>query len=115
MVHAINQHGIERTFSDRVWALMPKGKNGWVEYDAQALGGALIPQQVVEFQQSLKKDAVVEESIEPMQVAKEQVVEIPIVIQEETTVVEPHPTIVEKKSPRVKKAHVAKTKKQVKR
>ncbi len=119
MVHAINQHGIEREFSDRVWALMPKNHNGWIEYDAQKLGGALIPQQVVEFQQSLKKDVVVEESVETPHI-QEMVIEIPIpiepqVIEEQVVEQPPIEPIVEKKTVRVKKVHVAKTKKQAKR
>ena len=115
MVHAINQHGIEREFSDRVWALMPKGKNGWIEYDAQRLGEALIPQQVVEFQQSLKKDAVVEESVE----TKKLVVEFEVPIEPQVVVEQPieeeQPTVIEKKTVRVKKANVVKTKKHAKR
>ena len=109
MVHAINKDGIEREFQDRVWALMPKGKNGWMEYNALKLGEVLIPQQVVEFQQSLKKDAVVEENVETPKVV-ERTIEIPIV--EPQTIED---SIVEKKTKPVKKANVVKTKKQAKR
>lgn len=88
MVHAINQHGMETYFSDRVWNLMPKHKNGWVEF-SDKLGESVIPQQIIEFQAKLKKDAVVEEKNE--------------FVEKKTA---PMP---------VKKNHVAKTKKQVKR
>ena len=60
MIHAINQHGREAYFTDRVWDLMPKDKNGWIKFSEQ--GEVVIPQQIVEFQQNLKKEvAVVEE------------------------------------------------------
>lgn len=62
-IHAINKDGREAKFSQRVWDMMPKHKNGWVEYNGQ-LGELPIPHQIVEFQQSLRKeDAVVEESV----------------------------------------------------
>lgn len=72
MVHAINKQGREAYFTERVWELMPKHKNGWVEFSSQ--GEVLIPQQIVEFQQKKKLDAVVgeteteptvEENVEP--------------------------------------------------
>lgn len=59
MIHAINKHGQERYFRERVWNLMPKSKNGWREFDAT--GEIIVPQQIVEFQQSRKEAVVVEE------------------------------------------------------
>ena len=56
MVRAINKHGREAYFSERVWGMMPKDKNGWVEFSQQ--GEVLVPQQIIEFQQK-KKEAVV--------------------------------------------------------
>lgn len=68
MVHAINQHGRETYFSDRVWALMPKHKNGWIEFSEQ--GEVVVPQQIIEFQQSLKKEGVVVEENDNKPVAE---------------------------------------------
>jgi len=59
MVRAINKYGREAYFSERVWALMPKEKNGWIEFSEQ--GEVLIPQQIIEFQQKKKEAVVVEE------------------------------------------------------
>jgi len=64
MVRAINKHGIEASFSERVWAMMPKHKNGWVEFSEQ--GEVLVPQQVMEFQLKKKEAVAVEDvNIEP--------------------------------------------------
>jgi hypothetical protein len=60
MVRAINKHGREQYFTERVWNLMPKHKNGWVEFDQQ--GELLVPQQIIEFQQ-MKKEAVVVDAV----------------------------------------------------
>lgn len=62
MIHAINKTGREAYFSERVWELMPKDKNGWVKFSEQ--GEVLVPPQIVEFQQKKKQDVVdvVEES-----------------------------------------------------
>lgn len=53
MIRAINKDGRQRDFTERVWSMMPKHKNGWVEYEAQ--GEVLVPQQIIEFQQKKKR------------------------------------------------------------
>ena len=60
MVHAINKEGREMYFTDRVWELMPKHKNGWIEFSSK--GEVIVPQQILEFQQK-KKEAVAVEDI----------------------------------------------------
>ena len=62
MIHAINKSGREAYFTERVWDMLPKNKNGWVEFSAQ--GEVLVPQQVIEFQQKKKAVAVVDENTE---------------------------------------------------
>jgi hypothetical protein len=57
MIRAINKDGRQRDFTERVWSMMPKHKNGWVEYEAQ--GEVLVPQQIIEFQQKKKEAAAV--------------------------------------------------------
>lgn len=64
MIHAINKHGRESWFSDKVWEKMPKHKNGWIEFGT-TMGEVLIPQQIIEFQQSKKEAVTVEEKSEP--------------------------------------------------
>ncbi len=79
MVHAINKQGREAFFTERVWDLLPKGKNGWVEFSAQ--GEVLIPSQIVEFQKK-KADADVVKSIE---------IEAPAIEQPEAVIEPPMP------------------------
>ncbi len=52
MVRAINKNGEIRDFTDRIWGIMPKHKNGWVEFEEP--GELIVPLQIVEFQQKLK-------------------------------------------------------------
>ena len=54
MVRAINKHGEERYFTERVWEMLPKHKNGWVEWTES--GELIVPLQIVEFQQKLKSE-----------------------------------------------------------
>lgn len=92
MIHAINKHGREAYFTERVWDMMPKDKNGWVEFSAQ--GEVLVPQQVVEFQQLKKKAvAVVDENTET-QIAPE-----PIKVEKQP---EPKPKITKARTKPVK-------------
>lgn len=58
---AINEHGIEAEFSDRVWAMMPKHKNGWIEI-GEALNGVKIPEKIVEYQSKLKEEKAKDET-----------------------------------------------------
>lgn len=69
MIHAINQHGRESWFTERVWNKLPKHKNGWIEFDSKEMGEVLIPQQIIEFQ-AQKKDLVAVEEKEPEKVVK---------------------------------------------
>lgn len=56
MVHAINQQGREAYFSDKVWALLPKHKNGWVEFADIKAGDIPIPHQIIEFQAKVTEE-----------------------------------------------------------
>lgn len=55
MIKAINQHGQEAEFSERVWEMMPKHKNGWVEI-GEKVGNVKIPDKIVEYQAKLKDE-----------------------------------------------------------
>jgi len=53
MIRAINKNGRETFFSERIWGMLPKDKNGWVEFNGEK--ELLIPDKIIEFQQK-KKD-----------------------------------------------------------
>lgn len=59
-VHAINKQGREAIFTRRVWDLLGKNKNGWIEYESR--GEVLIPDKIIEFQQKRKEAEIVPES-----------------------------------------------------
>lgn len=54
MVRAINKHGEERYFTERVWEMLPKHKNGWMEWTES--GELIVPLQIQEFQAKLKSE-----------------------------------------------------------
>lgn len=57
MITAINKDGRMGTFSDRVWALMPKHKNGWMLFNGDSKE-PVIPEEIIEFQAKKKEVAV---------------------------------------------------------
>lgn len=58
MITAINKKGMVSKFSDKVWNMMPKHKNGWEEIGAAK--GLSVPPEVTEFM-AKKKDVAAEE------------------------------------------------------
>jgi hypothetical protein len=69
MIHAINKNGTESYFSERVWNLMPKHKNGWVEFSDNM--NILVPDKIIEFQQKKREAVVAEKEIVPEPIIKQ--------------------------------------------
>lgn len=57
MIQAINKHGIVARFSDTVWKLLGKEKNGWQLYD-ESTKTINVPKQIIEFQAKKKESAI---------------------------------------------------------
>jgi hypothetical protein len=54
MIHAINKDGREAYFTERVWNIMPKHKNGWIPFEDNK-DGIVIPDEIIEFQKNLSE------------------------------------------------------------
>jgi hypothetical protein len=64
MVRAINQKGMVSEFSDRVWAMLPKHKNGFIEL-SEMQTPVHIPEKIIEFQAKVKEQPpVVQEFVQ---------------------------------------------------
>lgn len=59
MIYAINRHGTEGAFTEKVWSLLKKDKNGWKQISE--MGVTIdVPQIIKEFQASKKLEPVMD-------------------------------------------------------